>query len=164
MDPAGHEHVLSTQIIAGYEEGQALPHAPQLCGSVLVSVHPTEPPQSVSPCGHAHCACVHTMPPLHWVSSVQPHFPLTHDSAQVLAHVPQLLESELVSVHPTEPPQSVSLPGHVHCACLHTMPSVQSVSLAQPHFPLTHDIGQVVPHVPQLLESEVVSVQPPQSV
>jgi hypothetical protein len=62
----------------------AVPHAPQLFGSVCVFTHAV-PPQNVCPVPHAQLPLVHERPPLHAV----PQAPQLFESVLVLTHCPE---------------------------------------------------------------------------
>jgi hypothetical protein len=112
---------------------QTVPHIPQLSMSVFVSTH--APPHAVFPIGHttAHDPLTHdhVPPPMIVPASAPPH---------VLPHFPQFALSDFTSTHAL--PHFVAPLGHWQLPCTH-------VAVA----------GQLVPHLPQLAGSVLVSTQ-----
>jgi hypothetical protein len=128
--------VVPEQVACG---GQRFPHPPQLLASTSVFTHCGFPLQSVEPGG-----------PPHWQApEVQVGVPTTPGPAQTFPHVPQWSGSSWrFTQAPGFVPQTV----------------VSATGQAQVPPEQVAPVGHRWPHAPQLLSSEVTSMQEPQQV
>jgi hypothetical protein len=136
LQSTGAVQTLATQVSP---EAHALPHAPQLLGSLVVSLHPVE----------QHCSApVQAGPPLQVVAHMPPL--QTSPGAQETPHLPQLFGSVLTSVQPVVAQHS-SVP-------VQAGPPLQVVE----HMLFEQSLpgGQAMPQPPQFCESLVVFEQP----
>jgi len=125
-------------------EGQTLPHAPQLAGSLARDTQ--VPPQLTCPVGHAHWPATHVVPPAHALPHAPqfaPSLPMSthapaHDTRpvpQVVLQIPALHTRPVPQAFPQVPqfcaslardthvpPHEVSFPGQTHAPPLQNVP------------------------------------------